>query len=115
MPNKSVLENKFEFQIIEAGLPRPQKQVKLIPGRRFAYDFFFAAPYNLAIEIQGGLWLKKGGHTSGAGVTRDAEKHTLATLAGYWTMAFTADHVHSGQAIAWTKEFIERVDNAISN
>ena len=110
MPNKSELEDTFRFQLKAARLPNAMEQVRLIPKRRFKHDFFFEAPYNLAVEIQGGIWMKKGGHNTGQGIKKDCEKHTLTTLAGYWSMAFTGDHVLSGQALKWVQEFIEKVD-----
>lgn len=109
MPNKSKLEDELRYQIKAAGLPKPLEQKRLIPGRRYAWDFCWEiGELRLACEVQGGLWLPKGGHTSGTGVTRDCEKMCLATLAGWWTMSFAPDHIHSGQALRWIQEFLGR-------
>jgi hypothetical protein len=105
---KSALEEALRLQMLEAKLPPFIAQAKLVPGRRFSWDFCFEAPYRLGIEVQGGLWMARGGHTSGQGVSRDCEKHNLATLAGWWTMAITAEHINTGQALEWITQFINQ-------
>jgi hypothetical protein len=108
MTNKSHLENTLRLQMQEANLPPFVAQAKLVPGRRFSWDFCFEAPFYLGIEVQGGLWMKVGGHTSGKGVSRDCEKHNLATLAGWWTMSVTPEQIKTGLALTWITEFINQ-------
>ncbi len=72
-----------------------QREVALIPGRRWRWDFVVK---DLAKEVQGQVW-QKGGHTSGYGVTRDAQKLNAAVLAGYRPLIFTTQMVQSGEAI----------------
>lgn len=71
------------------------REVALVPGRRWRWDFVVG---DLAIEVQGQVW-HKGGHTSGYGVTRDAQKLNAAVLAGYRPLIFTTQMVQSGEAI----------------
>jgi hypothetical protein len=92
-------------QIRQAGLPSPERQAKLVPGRRFAFDFAWP-DLKLAVEVQGGIFLPKGAHTSGAGVTRDCEKAALALLEGYRTLAVTGAMVRDGRAVAWLQRLI---------
>jgi hypothetical protein len=87
------------------GLPLPERQAKLIPGRKFAFDFAWAEQ-RLAVEVQGGIFLPKGAHTSGPGVTRDCEKGALAMLAGYRPLSVTGEHVRSGRALAWIEALL---------
>lgn len=59
------------------------------------------------IEVQGGIWVK-GGHSTGTGITRDAEKNNLAVLAGYRTLIVTSEHIKSGQALKWIQEAVQK-------
>lgn len=74
-----------------------QREVKLIPGRDYRWDFYFRE-IDLALEISGGTW-HKGGHSSGSGILRDYRKNNAATLAGIKTLYFTTEQVTSGEAI----------------
>ena len=56
-------------------------QYKGIPGRRFAFDFAHL-PSKVAIEINGGIWVKSG-HSSGSGLLADYEKSLLGQWAGW--------------------------------
>lgn len=56
-------------------------QYKLIPNRRFLADFVHLES-KVAIEIQGGRWIK-GGHTTGRGMLADCEKAVLAASLGW--------------------------------
>jgi len=97
--NGSVLEDLLAEQIRLMELPIPERQAKLVPGRKFAFDFSWPRQ-KLAVEVQGGTWVK-GAHSSGAGIERDCEKAALALLAGYRTLAVTGGQVRSGQALTW--------------
>lgn len=90
-------------QIRMAGLPDPVREFKAILGRRFRWDFAWPE-HKLLVEVQGGIW-QRGGHSTGKGITRDAEKLNLASLAGYRSLAFTADQIRGGQALAWLQQF----------
>jgi len=60
-----------------------------IPGRKFRFDC--ANPsQKIAIEIDGGIWMGKGGgHTSGYGMTKDMEKLNLAVLEGWKVLRYS--------------------------
>ena len=97
----SALEAEFAFQLRAAGLQkRFTRQFQAISGRKYSWDFA-AVPERLLIEIQGQIW-HKGGHTTGSGITRDAEKLNLAILSNWRQLTFTAEHIKSGQALTWT-------------
>lgn len=69
----------------------------LIEGRKWRWDFLCAG--TLAVEVQGQIWAK-GGHTTGAGLTRDYQKANAVTVAGYRPLFFSTQMVESGEAIA---------------
>ena len=98
----SHLEETYLLQVLAAGLPEPEREVQVIEGRRFKHDFCWRDK-KILVEIQGAVWVK-GGHSTGTGINRDAEKLNLSTLAGWKTFIFTGDHLKSGQALEWTKE-----------
>ena len=103
---ESKLERELAEQFRLAGIPYLQ-EVCAVPGRKFRWDFAFAHKGTLLLlEVQGGLW-KRGGHTTGIGVTRDCEKLCLATLEGYPVFQVTAEHIRSGQALRWVQKFLE--------
>jgi len=98
-------EDLFAAQLFGAGFKDFLRNVKFIPGRKFEADFFFPS-LRLAIEVDGGLWMSRGGHTSGGGAKRDRERDILAYLSGITTLRVATDHVKSGEAITWMKEAI---------
>jgi len=103
----SNLEMVLRWQFVTAGLTDGLKEeFRAIPGRRYRWDFAWPAEM-LLLEVQGGVWTK-GGHSTGTGITRDAEKANLATLAGFRCLAVTKDHINSGQALKWVQEALRR-------
>lgn len=80
-------------------MPEPDREVELIPGRKFRWDFAWPA-HRLAVEVQGGEWMAKGGHNSAQGLQRDCEKLALATLAGWRQLSVTGSMVRSGRALS---------------
>ncbi len=90
----SALEDLFAFQL-RASKIKFEREVKLVPGRRFRWDFVIG---DLAIEIQGSVWVK-GAHSTGKGITRDADKLYLAVLNGFRPLVITGDLVKSGVGV----------------
>lgn len=80
-----------------------EREVCLVPGRKYRWDFCVK---DLAIEVQGGTW-RKGGHSSGLGILRDARKTNAATIAGYRVLIFTTDMVKSGEAIDTIRKVLQ--------
>lgn len=104
----SHLEDTLLAQIRLAKLPEPIREFHAIAGRRFRWDFCWTEPYALLVEVQGGTWIN-GGHSRGAGVSRDCEKLNLATLSGWKVLAFTGDQIHRGEALSWLQAFFSSV------
>lgn len=76
------------------------REIKPFFARKFRWDFAIhtTGSSSILIEVHGQIW-KKGGHSSGGGITRDAEKLNAAVLAGYRPLVFTPEHIKSGYAI----------------
>ena len=101
----SPLEDELARQFDEAKVQYEREYVALADqGRKFRWDFYVQP--NLLIEVNGGIWLRRGGHSSPWGISRDYEKLNLATVAGYKSLLLTADHIKSGKALEWTIDTI---------
>lgn len=94
---REALETAFGLQVRQYGLPEPERQCQLIMGRKWAWDFVWH-DHGVSVEINGGTW-NLGGHSSGVGIQRDADKANEANLLGYCNLIFTGDDVKSGKAI----------------
>ena len=106
MKSVSDLEMELFWQIRAAGLIEPLQQYKAIPGRKFVWDFAWVF-HKLLVEVNGGTYVPQTGHTSGKGISRDYEKHNLATLDGWKQLTFTAKMVHDGTALAMIEKAIK--------
>ena len=85
---KSDLEKEWWRLWDEYGDKRynPVAERQIIPGRRFRFDVVFLE-CKVAIEIQGGTFLRRSAHNTGVGLHRDYSKHNLAILLG-WTLLY---------------------------
>ncbi len=90
----SALNDDLAFQLTALGIEYEREYVAL-RDRKFAWDFRVG---NYLIEIQGGIYMRKGGHNTGRGIARDCEKANLANLAGWHTLFFTGEMVRDGSA-----------------
>ena len=98
----SKLEQTLALQILADGLPVPVREFACIPGRKFRFDFGFPE-HRLLVECQGAVWTT-GAHSTGAGISRDCEKASLAAVHGYRLIPVTAKQIKSGDAIKWIRE-----------
>ena len=101
----STLEELFAFQATAAGLPPFEREVCVIPGRKFRFDFCWR-PARLLVEINGGTFTR-GGHSTGLGIRRDYEKANLAQLAGWRVLSFDTKQVRSGEAVEMVRIALE--------
>lgn len=101
-------EDMMAKQLRDAGLLGYRRNARFIPGRKFEADFWYPR-LKLAVEVDGGLWMPRGGHTSGTGAKRDRERDMLAYISdGILTLRVASDHVKTGEAIAWLIEAFAR-------
>ena len=90
MSKKSKLEEMFKI-ILEDLKFSYLREYRFYPLRKWRVDFYLPE-YKLAIEIEGGLYMK-GGHTSIKGIIRDCEKYNTLTLEGIKLLRFTTHHL----------------------
>lgn len=113
----SKVEDAFYAQLVAAGLPLPERQVRLIPIQRkkpehpkklytrHRADFAWLAE-RIVLEIQGGTWAG-GRHTRGAGYSGDCQKMAWLQLEGFTVYYATSEQVKSGEALAWIQEALQ--------
>jgi very-short-patch-repair endonuclease len=77
-----------------------------IPERRYRFDFRLDGT-NILVEVQGGVWMNKAGHNTGAGITRDCEKFSLAVANGYKVMPLTPSQIKTGEALVWIEQALK--------
>jgi very-short-patch-repair endonuclease len=95
--SKSGLEQAMANQIAWAGLPKPEREYRFHPKRRFRLDFAWPER-RLGLEVQGGTW-SGGAHGRGSGIARDYEKLNLALLQGWRVLQVDTKMVKDGRAI----------------
>lgn len=102
----SQLESLFAMHIRAEGLPEPVMEYQFAPPRKWRFDFAWPdarSPHGLAVEIEGGTWIKSR-HTTGSGFAQDCEKYNAAALAGWCVLRFTGAMVTSGLALETVKK-----------
>ena len=104
---KSHLEESFAQQLDALGIAYEREQ-RLIPGRRFRFDFVIAAEM-LVVEIEGGTWMARSRHTSGKGFQSDCWKYNSVIEMGYAVLRYTSDMVTSGDAAAQVARYLAAV------
>lgn len=69
-------------------------EYKFHPERKWRFDLAFPER-KIAVEIEGGVWSKKGNsrHTTGAGYTGDMEKYNAATMLGWKLLRYTPQKI----------------------
>jgi len=79
----------------QSGWPEPLAEIMPIPGRRFRADLLWMSAA-LIVEVQGGIWGRRGGHSGGRAQLDDMEKFNLLQLAGYRVLQTTPTGVTDG-------------------
>jgi hypothetical protein len=73
-------------------------------GKRHPYEYdFHVAGTNILIEINGGIWMKRGAHSGGSALQRDYDKLNKAMLANYKLFMLDSSKI--------TEEYIREIAN----
>lgn len=88
----------------------PKREVDLIAGRKWRFDFYFWEK-NLAVEIEGGTKFGMSRHSKGSGFEEDARKYNSATLAGIKVLRFSTAMVMTAEAIDTVMEALHDTNN----
>lgn len=110
----SELEETLLYQLRIAGFPVPTRQLMFAKGigRRWLWDFSWD-DIKLAVEVQGGIWMRHGAHNTGAAIIRDAEKANEAVLLGWTVLHVTELHIREGQALIWIARAMRKLGYCI--
>lgn len=95
--SESDLEKTMAFQIRVVKLPKPAREYRFHPERKWRFDFAWPE-HKVALEIDGGTW-GGGRHTRGAGFEEDCHKLNAAAVLGWRVLRATGGMVHDGTAI----------------
>lgn len=130
--SKSQYEQMLFDQIVAAGLPEPEREIRFHETRRWRLDIGDRT-VKLAVEVEGQVWgrlvkchrcgaqvLKRtksgkmvrvreagGRHTRGDGFSGDVEKYNEAVLLGWRVLKATPAMIKDGRALEWWKRGLE--------
>lgn len=82
------------------GLPAPVPELVFCVGRKWRFDWAWDGIRRVALEIEGGVFMKEGGHRGMGRFLRDMEKYNEAAIMGWVVIRVTTDQVDSGVAFA---------------
>ena len=71
----------------DARLPLPTPEYRFDPARRWRFDFAWPDA-QVAIEIDGGIWIN-GGHNRGKALLAQYEKQNAAAIAGWRVLRYS--------------------------
>lgn len=92
-----------------AGLPEYKREYRFMKERQWPFDFAWP-DQKIALEIQGGTWVKGSrSHAGGTGYENDCQKYNEATIRGWAVLKVTGDMVKNGRFIS----YLERMFNAV--
>ena len=103
---KADLENAFALWLNQRpnrDLPRPERQYKFHPKRKWRFDFAWPAQ-KVAVEIDGLVYGGRGGHQTVDGVVKDCEKYEAAHLLGWRVYRVPGPWIAEGSRLIWRPE-----------
>ena len=93
----------FEFeQWLDDNTGAWGKEAKCIPGRRFSFDYVIwdfgnKTHVDIAVEINGGQWVKGRHNRGGKGYESDLTKSNLAQINGFVYLQYTYEMMARGE------------------
>lgn len=87
------------FQLRAHKAPQFDREVRIVPDRKFRMDIYFPRE-RLAVEVDGGGWVN-GRHSRGYGMDSDAEKSALIARLPARLLRVTPKWVKNGHAVQW--------------
>jgi len=110
-PRRREVEDLMDDHLRFAGITGYVRDTPFVTGRRFRADFWFPDA-RIALEVDGGVFMPKGGHTTGLGYTADRERDIEAALQGIQTLRYTSEQVRKGYAIETFAKILKARTNA---
>jgi hypothetical protein len=75
-----------------------KREVQFHRGRKWRFDFSWPN-IMVALEVEGGVWMARGGHTTGNGYTDNCEKYNEALFDGWRVFRITPAQVTASNLI----------------
>ena len=86
----------------------PRVEHRFHARRAWKLDVAWPAPLFLAVEIEGGTWIR-GRHVQGSGFSEDARKYAEAMLLGWRVLRVTPAQIARGDAALYTAQILARI------
>lgn len=86
----------------------PKVEHHFHPRRAWRLDVAWPAPLSLAVEIEGGTWIR-GRHVQASGFEEDARKYAEAMLLGWRVLRVTPAQIARGDAALYTAQILARI------
>ena len=102
----SKIEDELEFQLKVTGIKGFVREYRFHPTILWRADFCNVKE-RLMIEVEGGVFMKKSGHTTGVGYTKNCVKYNEALILGWRVLRVTTAQVKSGEALMWIERALE--------
>jgi len=98
----------LSFQCKALGLPEPWPEHPFAKPRKHRFDACWPDA-KLALEIDGGAFIKGGGrhNRGGKGLRDDMEKGALAAIHGWRVIHCLPEDVKSGKAVGWIEKALK--------
>jgi hypothetical protein len=90
----------LNWQLKCLGLPMLDTEVEFHPTRKWRFDGAYP-DLKVAVECEGGTWLKKSRHTTGAGFQEDCVKYGEAYALGWTVLRGTPAMFKDGTMSGW--------------
>lgn len=101
----------LQLHTLEGAEYEPQREHKFAAAWARDWRFDFAWPVQkVAVEIEGGTWKGKGGHTTGVGYQKDCEKYNAAIELGWRVLRYTPQMVEAEPA-----DVIQQIECVLHN
>ena len=102
-------EVKLNKLMIDEGITGFVTQHKFATDRKYTFDFAFP-DIRFAVELDGGIFLRKGGHSTGKAIEDDRYKDQCAFLNDWIVFRVIPKMVEDGSAIRTIKHIVGRFD-----
>lgn len=88
-------------------IPEPIEEFKFHPTRKWRVDICWP-DQKLALEIEGGTFMAKGGHRGSiSGYVKDMEKYNALSILGYSLLRFTPQQMESCESYDYLREWFK--------
>lgn len=90
----------------QSGIPEPVAEFRFHDVRRWRFDYAFVE-HRVALEVEGGLFMKGGGrHSRGAGARADFEKYNTAGAMGWIVLRCLPEQLMKAETLEFIRSAI---------